>query len=117
MSNPLISHIEIPSTDLTRSSEFFKKVFNWEFKPFGNGYLLFNNHQGIMAGLRKVESVVKGDSTVFHVTIDNLEQILEKAISAGGHIKTGKTTIPAMGWYAVIFDLDGNSIGLYQKSS
>jgi len=116
MSNPLISHIEIPSTDLNRSSEFFKNVFGWEFKPFGNGYLLFNNHQGIMAGLRKVETVVKGDTTVFHVTVDHLEQALEKTKTAGGHIKTGKTTIPAMGWYAVISDPDGNSIGLYQKS-
>ena len=43
-------------------------------------------------------------------------QVLEKTKTAGGHIKLGKTTIPAMGWYAVISDLDGNSIGLYQKS-
>jgi len=40
MPNPLISHVEIPSTDVNRSSDFFKKVFDWEFKPFGNGYLL-----------------------------------------------------------------------------
>jgi len=116
MPNPLISHIEIPSTDLNRSSDFFKKVFDWEFKPFGNGYLLFNNHQGIMAGIRKVESVANGECTTFHVTVDNLEQVLEKTKAAGGHIKRGKTTIPAMGWYAVISDADGNSIGLYQKS-
>jgi uncharacterized protein len=116
MPNPLISHVEIPSTDLNRSSDFFKKVLDWDFKPFGNGYLLYNNHQGIMAGIRKVESVAKGDSTVFHVTVDNLEQVLEKTKTAGGHIKVGKTTIPAMGWYAVITDTDGNSIGLYQKS-
>lgn len=116
MPNPLISHVEIPSTDLNRSSDFFKKVFDWDFKPFGNGYLLFNNHLGIMAGLRKVDSVATGDCTVFHVTVDNLDQILEKAKAAGGHIKRGKTTIPAMGWYAVITDTDGNSIGLYQKN-
>jgi len=116
MPNPLISHVEIPSTDLNRSSEFFKKVLDWDFKPFGNGYLLFNNHQGIMAGIRKVESVAKGECTTFHVTVDNLEQVLEKTKAAGGHIKRGKTTIPAMGWYAVISDPDGNSIGLYQKN-
>ena len=116
MPNPLISHIEIPTTDLNRSSEFYKNLLGWDFKPFGNGYLLYNNHQGIMAGLRKVDSVVKGDTTVFHVTVDHLDQVLEKTKTAGGHIKTGKTTIPAMGWYAVIFDIDGNSIGLYQKS-
>jgi hypothetical protein len=116
MPNPLISHVEIPSTNVNRSSEFFKKVLDWDFKPFGNGYLLYNNHQGIMAGIRKVESVAKGNTTVFHVTVDHLEQVLEKTKAAGGHIKVGKTTIPAMGWYAVITDTDGNSIGLYQKS-
>jgi len=116
MPNPLISHVEIPSININRSSEFFKKVLGWDFKPFGNGYLLYNNHQGIMAGLRKVEAVAKGDCTVFHVTVDQLDLILDKTITAGGHIKVGKTTIPAMGWYAVILDPDGNSIGLYQKS-
>jgi hypothetical protein len=116
MPNPLIAHVEIPSTDLNRSENFYKNVFGWEFKPFGNGYLLFNNHQGIMAGLRKVEKVLKGDCTVFHINVDNIDQALEKTKNSEGHLKTGKTTIPAMGWYAVIFDPDGNSIGLYQKS-
>jgi len=116
MSKPLIAHVEIPSTNLERSNEFYNKVFEWEFKPFGNGYLLFNNHQGIMVGLRKVEKIFKGDSTVFHINVDNIDQVLEKTKASGGHIKTGKTTIPAMGWYAVIFDHDGNSIGLFQKS-
>ena len=116
MYNPLIAHVEIPSTNLDRSKEFFKNVFEWDFKPFGNGYLLFNNHQGIMAGLRKVEKVLQGDCTVFHINVSNVDQVLEKAKKSGGHIKTGKTTIPAMGWYAVIFDPDGNSVGLYQKS-
>ena len=116
MPNPLISHVEVPATDLNRTSDFFKKVLDWDFKPFGNGYLLYNNHQGIMAGLRKVDKVSKGNTTVFHVTVDKLDQVIEKAKNSGGHIKVGKTTIPAMGWYAVISDPDGNSIGLYQKS-
>jgi predicted enzyme related to lactoylglutathione lyase len=116
MLNPLIAHIEIPSTDLDKSKDFFKKIFNWEFKPFGNGYLLFNNHKGIMAGLRKVDSVSKGDSTVFHVNVENIDETLKKAAEYGGSVKRGKTIIPAMGWYALINDPDGNTIGLYQKS-
>ena len=116
MPNPLIAHIEVPSTDLDRSSKFLNGVFDWEFKPFGNGYLLYNNHQGIMAGLRKVEKVLIGDCTVFHVTVNSIDETLEKTKKCGGHIKTGKTTIPAMGWYALITDPDGNTIGLYQKN-
>lgn len=116
MSSPLIAHIEIPSTDLEKSKEFYGNLFGWEFKPFGNGYYLFNNHKGIMAGLRQVEKVVKCDATRFHVLVDNIDAMLEKAVASGGTVESGKTVIPAMGWYALINDNIGNTIGLYQKN-
>jgi predicted enzyme related to lactoylglutathione lyase len=116
MHSSLIAHLEIPSTDLDKSKEFYNKVFGWDFKPFGKGYLLFNNHKGIMVGIRSVEKVFKGDSTVFHINVENIESILTKAETAGGSIKRGKTVIPAMGWYALIYDIDGNTIGLFQKN-
>ena len=116
MSQPLIGHIEIPATNLDNSREFYKNVFRWDFKPFGNGYLLYNNHQGIMVGLRKVDAVAKGESTVFHVSVNDIEDIINKAEVCGGKVKRDRTTIPAMGWYALILDPDGNTIGLYQKN-
>jgi len=116
MANPLISHVEIPSTDLDKSKDFFNKVFGWEFKPFGNGYFLFNNHKGIMVGLRKVDRVSKGENTVFHINVESIDDILKNCVENGGSIKRGKTVIPAMGWYALFFDPDGNSIGLYQRT-
>ena len=116
MSDLLIAHVEIPSTDLDRSSLFFNKIFGWEFKAFGNGYLLFNNHKGIMVGLRKVDKVTAGDTTVFHVNIKDIDEVLKKAEENGGKVKREKTVIPAMGWYALLSDPDGNTIGLYQRS-
>ena len=116
MLTPLIAHIEIPTTDLDRTKDFLLKLLNWEFKPFGKGYLLFNNHKGIMVGLRKAEKVSSGDTTVFHVNVESIDSILKNVESIGGKIKRGKTVIPAMGWYALINDPDGNTIGLYQKS-
>ncbi len=41
MSDLLIVHIEIPTTDLEKESLFLKNLFGWEFKAFGQGYLLF----------------------------------------------------------------------------
>ena len=116
MPQPLITHIEIPTTNLDQSKEFFKNVFGWDFKPFGKGYLLYNNHQGIMAGLRQVENVSKGDATVFHINVESIEEIIEKVKRSGGAIKRDKTTIPVMGWFALITDTEGNTIGLYQKN-
>ncbi len=116
MSGHLIAHVEIPATDLDRESLFLKNVFGWEFKAFGKGYLLFNNHKGIMVGLRKVNSVNAGDATVFHVNVTNIDEVLKKAKENGGKVKKETTVIPAMGWYALITDPDGNTIGLYQKN-
>lgn len=115
MAETLIGHIEIPTTDLEKSKQFYKNVLGWDFKPFGNGYLLYNNHKGIMAGLRLVEKVSIGDTTVFHVNIPDINSILERVKENGGAIKRNKTTIPAMGYYALFNDLEGNTIGLFQK--
>ena len=92
------------------------KLFDWDFKPFGKGYLLYNTHQGITVGLRKVENVRSGDTTTFHINVKDIDTLLEKAKEAGGQIFRGKTVIPAMGYYALIRDPDGNIIGLYQKN-
>lgn len=116
MAEHLIAHCEIPSTDLDKSKDFYHKVLGWEFKSFGNDYLLFNNHKGTMVGLRKVDKVAQGDSTVFHVNMPDIDSILKKVKDNGGAVKRNKTVIPAMGWYALMNDPDGNTIGLYQKS-
>ena len=116
MAENLIAHCEIPTTDLDRSKEFYHKVLGWDFKSFGNGYLLFNNHKGTMVGLRQVDVVAKGESTVFHVNMPDIDSILKKVKDNGGAVERTKTVIPAMGWYALFNDPDGNTIGIYQKS-
>ena len=114
MASDFIAHVEIPSTNLDKSAEFYCKLLGWDFKPFGNGYLLYNTHRAFTVGLRKSEAIVKGDCTIFHVRINDISNALSKATGLGAHITRGKTTIPAMGYYALITDPDGNTIGLYQ---
>lgn len=114
MTSDLIAHIEIPATDLEHTKDFLFKMFGWEFKPFGKGYFLFNTHKGFTVGLRKVHSVIKGDTTIFHIRVNAVEEYLDKAKELGGDVFRGKTIIPAMGTYALISDPDGNIIGLYQ---
>lgn len=116
MAADLIAHVEIPSTNLNRTTEFFMRLFNWGFKPFGKGYLLYNTHQGLTIGLRKVDEVKSGDTTTFHINVKEINEVLEKAKEIGGEVFRGKTIIPAMGYYALIQDPDGNIIGLYQKN-
>lgn len=116
MADTLIAHVEIPVTNLESAKNFYQNVLGWNFKPFGNGYLLFNNQKGTMVGIRLVDEVAKGESTTFHINIPDIESILNKAKDSGGAVKRNRTVIPAMGWYALMDDPDGNTIGLYQKS-
>jgi len=114
MASDLIAHVEIPSTNLEKASDFYSKLFGWKFKNFGNGYLLFNTHKSFTVGLRKVDGVDKGDTTIFHIRVGDVSAALIIAVELGGRVFRGKTTIPAMGYYALINDPDGNTIGLYQ---
>ena len=76
--------------------------------------MLYNTHNQLTVGLRKVDSVLNGDATIFHIRIYNIDKILEKAEKEGGSIFRSKTVIPAIGYYALIKDPDGNTIGLYK---
>jgi hypothetical protein len=114
MSNQIIGHVEIPALDLERAVEFYQKVFDWDFKQFGRGYYLYNTRSGMTIGLRKAETIQAGNSTIFHVTVDNIDSYLDKVKTFGGKVFREKTVIPVYGWYALLNDPDGNILGLFQ---
>ena len=114
MASEFIAHIEIPVKDTDRSADFYSKLFGWDFRPFGRGYYLYNTHKGFTVGLRKADNIASGDTTIFHLRIKDIENYLTKAKELGGDVYRGKTIIPAMGHYALIKDIDGNVVGLFQ---
>lgn len=115
MSNQLIGHVEIPVVDLEKAKAFYDNVFNWDVKPFGNGYYLYNTKAGLTVGFRKVASVKSGDTTIFQFHVDNIESHLDRIKTHGGKVYREKTVIPVYGWYALFNDVDGNVIGLFQS--
>lgn len=114
MAAALIGHVEIPAFDIEKSKEFYSQLFGWDLKAFGNGYLLFNSHLGTTVGLKKVDEIAKGNTTIFHVNVEDIDLYLKKAEELGGSVARGKTVIPVYGYYALIHDINGNTIGLYQ---
>lgn len=115
MSKQFIAHVEIPVKNLDKSAEFYLRLFHWELKPFGNGYYLYDTKKGVSVGLRRVDKVNKGDSTIFHVNVPDIDMVLDLVKLIGGKVERDKTVIPVFGWYALIKDIDGNTIGLYQS--
>lgn len=115
MSANLIGHIQIPATDLEKSKAYYDGLFDWNLKPFGKGYYLYNSQKGTTVGLQQVKKVAKGETPTFHLNVENIEAILKKNEELGGKTVREKTVIPAYGWYALISDPDGNVLGLYQR--
>ncbi len=116
MTQQVIGHVEIPVTELETSAQFFNKIFSWDLKPFGRNYFLYNTHKGMTIGLRKVDKPVNGDCTIFHIQVEDIDSTLDKVKAGGGKVVREKTIIPVYGYYALLSDPDGNTIGLYQSN-
>lgn len=112
----VIAHVELPSTDVQKTAQFLEDVFGYNYKPFGNGYMLCNTQEGMTLGIRKADNIKGGDTPTFHFLVEDIEETLSKAKKAGGKVFKEKSIIPVYGYYALINDPDGNIIGLFQKS-
>ena len=114
MAKHSFGHIEWSSTDLERTKSFLSGLFEWEFKQWGEDYLLFSPPEGPGGGIMKVDEVRPGGSPVVYVEVDEIEPYLEKVGELGGDVAVPKTEIPNQGWFAHIKDPDGNIFGLFQ---
>jgi predicted enzyme related to lactoylglutathione lyase len=110
-----VCHFEWASTDLEKTTTFLSGLFGWEFKRWGNDYLIFNPPEGPGGGIMRAEKVIPGRSPFIYIEVDEIEPYLEKARELGGGIDTPKKDIPGVGWYAHITDHDGNIIGIFKE--
>src|SRR4029077_16359999 len=52
--NGKICYVEIPSTDIARSADFYGKVFGWQTRRRGDGSAAFDDTVGQVSGTWKV---------------------------------------------------------------
>ena len=51
---------------------------------------------------------------LIYVMVEDIEQTLSKAKELGGKIVKENTEIPKVGWFGLLSDLDGNTIGVFK---
>lgn len=84
MKNTLINYVEFKAKDLQEVKTFYSKVFGWTFTDYGPDYTAFSN-SGLEGGFEKTEEkIVNGALIVLYY--DNLEDIQQKVVQAGGSI-------------------------------
>lgn len=70
--------------------------------------------KGINGGL-VLKSEAATDKPVMYVDVSDIEAALKTIEAAGGKTVEGKTAMGEWGFYAIVNDPEGNTIGLYQK--
>lgn len=113
-SNGKICYIEMPATDIARSSGFYKKVFGWNIRTRGDGSVAFDDGVGEVSGtwvLKRPPSATPG--LLMYVMVDSVAAALESVVANGGEI-VQPIGADAPEITARFRDPGGNVIGLYQ---
>jgi hypothetical protein len=113
--NGKICYIELPATDIARSSEFYKNVFGWNIRKRGDGATSFDDTVGEVSGafvLGRPPASTPG--LLFYVMVDNAADTLNLITANGGAI-VQPIGVDAPEITARFKDPGGNVIGVYQE--
>jgi hypothetical protein len=119
--NP-IGWFEIYVQDLERARKFYETVFKTEFRklnaPFpGIELLAFPMTQeryGATGALVKMEGVEPGgNSTIVYFICEDCAEEESRVAEAGGRIERPKMSIGEYGFISMVYDTEGNMIGLH----
>lgn len=117
-----VAWAEISVTDFARAKKFYESIYEFqmtemEMGPTRMGFLQYDQEKGgvgaaIIAGDDNTPSQ-KGVRLYLNGGSD-LNIVLNRVESAGGHIILGKTKItPEFGFFAIFQDTEGNHISLH----
>ena len=128
MSNRVV-HFEIHSSDAEKTMKFYKELFGWTFEKWSMGDVNYwgivtapkdSKEPGINGGLveRMGKPPTEGQAVnafICTVQVENLDEIVNKAMKIGGTLALPKMAIPGMAWLAYCKDNEGNIFGIFQE--
>ena len=111
--NGKICYIEFPATDISRSAEFYEKVFGWKSRQRGDGSTAFDDTTGQVSGTWVRTRSAAAPGLMIYVMVDDLNATCDAIVTNGGEVvKRGEHTPEIT---ASFRDPGGNVIGLYQE--
>lgn len=128
-----VTHFEIPAKNKQESANFYEAVFGWRIAEVpvqmngGTGSYTTatttNTDQTTMTPTEPgsingalVDRNDKIKAPVVTVTVDSIDNHLDKVEETGGTVIEGKQNIENMGSYAYVSDPSGNVIGLWEDT-
>lgn len=113
--NGKICYIEIPTTDIARSSDFYQKVFGWNVRRRGDGSTAFDDGVGEVSGTWVLgRPPLSTPGLLLYIMVDSVAATVDKVVANGGEI-TQPIGADAPEITARFRDPGGNVLGLYQQ--
>src|SRR5579871_950617 len=112
--NGKICYIEMPTTDIARSSQFYQQVFGWKVRKRNDGSIAFDDGVGEVSGTwvtGRPPSTAPG--LLVYIMVDSVEATVKAVVAHGGEI-VQPIGADAPEITARFRDPGGNVIGLYQ---
>jgi len=114
-SNGKICYIEMPATDIARSSDFYQRVFGWDIRTRGDGRVAFDDAVGQVSGVWVLDRPpADSPGLLVYVMVDSMAATVDAIIANGGEI-VQPIGADAPEITARFRDPGGNVIGLYQE--
>ncbi len=113
--NGKICYIEMPATDIARSSDFYQHVFGWNIRTRGDGSTAFDDTTGEVSGawvIGRPPATTPG--LLVYIMVDSVAATVESVLANGGEI-VQPLGADAPEITARFSDPAGNVIGLYQQ--
>ncbi len=116
LANGKICYLEIPTTDIRRSADFYAKVFGWRVRQRGDGSTAFDDTTGEVSGTWVTGRSPSSPGLLFYIMVDDAAATIEAVKAAGGEI-VQPIGMDAPEITARFRDPGGNVMGLYQQPS
>jgi predicted enzyme related to lactoylglutathione lyase len=113
--NGKICYLEMPATDIARSSEFYQRVFGWNIRKRGDGATSFDDTVNEVSGswvFGRPPATKPG--LLFYIMVDSLAATVDAIVANGCEI-VQPLGADAPEITARFRDPGGNVIGLYQQ--
>ena len=118
MANPFV-HVELTTGDLTKSKDFYGKLFDWKFQdvPVGSGesYTVIQVGEGTGGGMFQMSAAPP--MWLSYVLVDDIRAATQKALSLGAKIHKENHEVPGMGWFTIFSDPQGATLALWQAKA
>ena len=115
-----VAWFDITTTDLSKSKEFYGKLFDWKFNPVqGTDFAVEIVADGSAIGtIRVAEGKISSFNGVVYVQVPDIQESCNKAIELGGTLVPGFPfdLSDGRGAIGLVSDPAGHPVGMYSRT-